>query len=130
MLMVLAALAAWGLMVLSMSLFPTADWMQPVLLFAVPVLTAILMCRGNRKHEIPLDGTVFGGCIWVILNVCAGAVLSHLAEKKTFYAYETAEEWKGAQIFCWIFTAAIAVLPPLAAVIWRIILNIRERVKK
>lgn len=125
----LTAVASWVLIYLTMWKFPTMEVLQLVLL-CTPLAVGILMCRANRKSEISLDGTVFGGIIWVILNVVVGSVLVHLVSQKTFYAYETSEEWKSANFTCVIYTLLFALLPPLMAVIWRIILNIRRWLRK
>ena len=58
--------------------------------------------------------------------LAVGSVLTYLVAAKKLYLYETAREWQSANITCVLYTLAFAFVPPLMAVIWRGILNIRE----
>lgn len=132
MLMILMMLAAWALMIGAHWLSPSEGLPVTLVFFGAPLLSGILMCCGNRRNDLSLGQTLSGALLWGILNAMAGSILIHLSQKilpaipaSTDVPQEHPAQQQSLTLL--FFTILLVVLPPLMAVIWRIILNIRAR---
>ena len=135
MLMILVMLCVWALMIGAYWLSPSDGLPVMLVFFGAPVIAAFLMCRGNRKHDVTIGGTLFGAVLWGILHAALGglilsndkALLPEIpVQPDVLLDHSPSQERAYTLLF---FMIAFAVVPPLLALIWRIILNIRARAK-
>ena len=130
--MLFAMLGAWAMMIGAHYLSPAEGLPVMLVFFGTPLLTAFLMCRGNRKNDITIGGTLSGALLWGILNALAGGLMMRFAPDilPAIPASADVPQESPAQMLSFtllFFTLLLAILPPLTALVWRLILNAKGR---
>lgn len=117
-----AMLGAWVLLIAAILLNSIGGLITGIVVFTVPFLVGILMCRECYKNEIPISGVLFGGILWIILNAILGGILMQLAAHKHLIPTHSPEESTSLLLVCLIYTVELCVVPLVMTLTWRLIL--------